>query len=334
MIGFYDILALAVSALAVGVGFATSRSPRLRRLRLWRWALAGVAGVLLMLPLSALLGSDTLGWMAGLSLLFLLPVLLLFGVGAVLGHWLATGSKDEARVTPAATRATWRPALEFLRQRSDLLLVVAGVGAGFAVVIGTGFRISGDRAPEAVAIAYVPAIAILAGVLATFSWRIAQNWHYRRSDPNSTRELRRWKAERQQLLVVLAADPVRHRYLALIERGENWTAGAIEYDLDPDITTTCEHLRPIEHAIRKAGIRVRLQWAGVVDARCMVDAQAMLQQFNPAPSVAYTEPHFYDRSMEDPPSALISCSTCMCCIHVVHCIFAAEDTPTWPGLAA
>ena len=200
VIDFSAVIGLAVMALTGGIGFFTSWSPRLRRLRLWRWVLSGLGGVLLMLPLSALLGSNTLAWMAGLSLMFLLPVLLIFCIGVVLGHWLAT--KDMADFAPATAWSTLRTGFEALRQRADLLLIVAGVGAGFAVVIGTGFRLNGDATPVAVSIAYVPAIA----------------------------DSRRWKEERQRFLAQLALDPVRRPYLALIERGEHWSADRIDYD--------------------------------------------------------------------------------------------------------
>jgi len=337
MIGFYDILALFAMALAGGLGFVSSWSSRLRRLRLWRWALLGIAGVFLMFPLSALVASDTLGWIAGLSLIFLMPLMLLFGIGMGLGHWFPAQAEVEIEVAPLATpdaRLVLQSGLEWLSQQADSLLIMAGVAASFAVVIGTGFLISGDPTPAVVSVAYVPGIAVLLVVLGIFGKRVAENWHYRRRDPTSTRDSRRWKAERQQFLSELAGDPIRRPYLALIERGEHWSADSVAYDLDPHATTTCKHLRPIECAIRQAGIRVRLRWSAVIDAPCMIDGQALAQQFDLPPSVTYSEPQHYDRSAEDPPSALISCSLCQSRINAVHREVASSDTPTWPAKSA
>jgi len=81
---FSAVTGLSLMALASAIGFFTSWLPQLRR-----WVLLALVSVFLMLPLSALLRSITLGWLFGLSLMFLLPVFLLFNIGAVLGHWLS-----------------------------------------------------------------------------------------------------------------------------------------------------------------------------------------------------------------------------------------------------
>lgn len=47
----------------------------------------------------------------------------------------------------------------------DGLVAVAGVGAGFAVVIGAGYLISGDTAPAVIENAFYPAIVVLLGAV-------------------------------------------------------------------------------------------------------------------------------------------------------------------------
>ena len=147
---FSAVTGLSLMALASAIGFFTSWLPQLRR-----WVLLALVSVFLMLPLSALLRSITLGWLFGLSLMFLLPVFLLFSIGAVLGHWLSEkdtkndieSGKVEASIAPVAAGTSLRTSIDAFRQHADGLLIVAGVGAGFAVVIGTGFKISGDPTP-------------------------------------------------------------------------------------------------------------------------------------------------------------------------------------------
>jgi hypothetical protein len=316
-------------------GFFTSWSPPLRQLRLWRWLLLALVGIFLLLPLSALLHSDTLGWIFGLSLIFILPLLVVFGIGVLLGNLLV--AKDEGKGNEKVSSATppnspnLKVDIEALQRRANALLIVVGVGAGFAVLIGSGFKISGDPTPAAVSIAYGPSIAVLLAVIGILVWRLAMNRPPRYMAPTSKVDSQRWKAERQQFLAELDADPVRRPYLALIKRGEHWSADRIAYDLESAASATCDHLRPIERAMREAGIRVRLQSIAAVHAACVIDAQALAQKFDLPLSVAYAEPQQYDRSMEDPPSAWFVCSECRSRIDVVHHMAAASDTPTWPA---
>jgi hypothetical protein len=46
----------------------------------------------------------------------------------------------------------------FIAERAGALLIVAGVGAGFVIVIGAGFKISGQPAPAEIAALFYPAI--------------------------------------------------------------------------------------------------------------------------------------------------------------------------------
>lgn len=260
---------------------------------------------------------------------------LVFWIGVLLGLLLQKKSDDKgnesAEVICGASPKLLKVGQEASRKRADGLLVVAGVVAGFTVAIGYGFKISGNPTPVAVANAYVPGIVVLLVVMGIVIRRTAQNWHYRRGDPTSTPESQHWKAERQRFLEELAADPLRSSYLARIERGEHWSTERIAYDQDSDALATCEHLQAIERALREADIQVRLQWTKVVGAACMINVRALMQQFDLAPWVAYTEPQQYDRSAEGLSSASISCSSCGSRIYSVHRVMASSDTPTWPS---
>lgn len=73
-----------------------------------------------------------------------------------------------------AVVATVEPLLAKGPKVNDGLVAVAGVGAGFAVVIGAGFMISGDTAPAAVETAFYPGVVVFVGAVAYGIMRMMQ----------------------------------------------------------------------------------------------------------------------------------------------------------------
>ena len=83
--------------------------------------------------------------------------------------------------------------------------------------------------------------------------------------------------------------------------------------------------------MRASHIAVKRWRPLVVQAQCRIDEAALKRMF---PSANYAEPQQYDRSLEDPPGALLSCSDCTSRILVVHPSVAGAGTPALPAQAA
>jgi hypothetical protein len=226
-----------------------------------------------------------------------------------------------------------------------LLLVFAGVGAGFIVVLGAGFMLSGTRAPDEISLAFWPALGVL-------SFAIAHAIHHLATRPRGpgvsdvfasyapslpwawAREAKTRKffaEQRRQRLARLAADPLRRKYVPRIERGESWSDEQIAYDLDPALTVTCPHLQQVEATMRSAGITVKRNAGAWIAADCVVDQSRLARHFTLAPSAIYREFELYDRSLEDPPRAQFWCSACNSTIDTVHPKVAPSGTRMFPG---
>jgi hypothetical protein len=67
-----------------------------------------------------------------------------------------------------------------------------------------------------------------------------------------------------------------------------------------------------------------------ITAECLIDTVVLAQRFVLADSIVYDELQAYDRSMEDPPKAVLSCVVCSSRAWVIHPSEAGPDTPVFP----
>jgi hypothetical protein len=214
-------------------------------------------------------------------------------------------------------------------------LAATFVAAGFWVVLAIGFRLHDQRAPGGLDEGLIPALTAL---IITTTLGLRALWLNRSKAtpsiqiPTLTRKPSVEMAERLAWIERMKLDPRRRRYAEMIETGDSfWSPDRVEYDLDAEATTCCAHLAPIESAMRHAGINVRLSMPGTVDAACAIDSARLSREFNLTDSVKYEELVVYDRSLEDPPQARLTCSACNSRIWVVHPSQADVHTAVFPA---
>jgi hypothetical protein len=346
-------LALGLLGMAAGlalcVGLGTSDDPRAPNTLAFVGPLILIATVVYLLPTVAGAVGLLLGRTWGRVAIAVTSLMLLtfFPIGTAIGAvslWVLFGRKTTAaQLAPAPGEApvpsppAYRPPSAVL----GLLLAMAGVGAGFVVAIGAGFRLNHQAAPAVIGAGFFPALLVLAAAIAmgVIGWRRAPpNADGSPGSPGLTAQQREklrqereaFFAEHRRRLAELAADPVRRKYVALIERGESWNDAQIAYDLDPAARVTCAHLRPIEAAMREAGLRVQPSVAAYANAEAVID-QAELSRLYPDPQVAYSEFELGGRHYEDNPMAQIACAEHRSAIYVLHPREAKADSPSFPA---
>ena len=225
-----------------------------------------------------------------------------------------------------------------MKPLGSLLIVMAGVAAGFVVFLWAGFHWHHQPAPAPIDSLFPPAALVLVFAIVWLTWHLARNARRGilshggriRSRADLRRDQEDWKRERREMHERLAADPIRRPYLKRIERGEHWSEAQIDYDLDPDATATCAHLAPIERAMRRAGMRLKLGHGHIVNADCTIDEPALRQRFAIELPAWYGMIEQYDRSLEDPPAAAILCREHGAMIYVVAPRQAERETPRFP----
>jgi cyclopropane fatty-acyl-phospholipid synthase-like methyltransferase len=98
-------------------------------------------------------------------------------------------------------------------------------------------------------------------------------------------------------------------------------------------TACCEHIAPIEHAMRAAGVQMELDPPRSASANCILDREALARRFPQMGGVVYQE--WYSRDeVGQLPLTLLYCYTCPSKLWVVHPQKAAPGTPTFPGAAS
>jgi hypothetical protein len=208
---------------------------------------------------------------------------------------------------------------------SDLELgsIVAGiiVGATFAILISLELilELAGFRPPSV-----HDFLRRCAAKLDPKAWARKQA-----AKENSLRVYATYKEVTRRRIAQLTADPAKHRYIALVEKGEWWSDEQIAYHENRELTATCPHLQSVEHAMRMEGIELRRlgeSWEPVplakVRGNCRINETTLYQRFPLPESVVYRTGYQPERAEHDNPWADLMCITCDSKIELVH--------PEWP----
>ena len=242
------------------------------------------------------------GWARALIIIESVLYLPLFPIGTVLGGyslWVlfsrATNvdfSRQEPGPPvshswiPAALRAPETPSA----RRNKLLFAMALVGSGFVVMIGTGYRISGDAGSPISPPLYYAAIVVLAGALSIVAREIQAG---------------RWPVREEQ---VVEGGQIHYSRLPVDPVSQPLVSAQ-----DPSGLVTCPHLQPVESGMLSEGILMgritRLQ----VRAYCVIE-----------------EARFRLRYPNFQPAPVIACDRCHSVIEAVHPDAAVPETPLFP----
>ena len=301
-----------IAALAIGVAFGwwlERPAPAARKL------VFRIIGIVLGVPLilvffASVVGSNTLGAIGGFSLMVLLALAVPLALGVLLGKFFGhSRTRDAASEPPAPSQpvsntlaqpVVQQPAPALSAQQRLVLLIMAGVGAGIWVALALGFWLHDQPAPGGLNEGLVPAALVL---IATLTIVLRAAWQ---------RRAIRLRNERRDVVA-------------------EYQAAVAAYESDPDATACCEHLAPIELAMRRAGLRVQSGQPGAAGAPCCIDMEALSRRFTVPASVQYQESYSRDRTGDDPPHALLCCTACQSKLWLVHVREAAPDTPTFPA---
>jgi hypothetical protein len=234
----------------------------------------------------------------GRILLILVSIELLFvvPVGTALGIFgLMTLMGKEARRSVPTGAPTASGAIVQRSNTGGLLLTMAGVAAGFLILIGGGFLLSGDER-----LGISPGALIATGLLiggavgAVFlQWR-----HPDEARPPVVRRL-----EPETTVKVTVAEPA----------------------------PVCRHLQPVESTIRAAGIRIHSSAGTFAHASCRINVIAFERRFGPKGPVSYSEYFQPERHPEDNPTACLVCSECNSRLFTLHPYESSTATAWFPA---
>ncbi len=252
----------------------------------------------------------------------------------------------------------------------NLFGVMVSVAAGFFLTLKVGFIVHHEPQPAVIAstaltaaAAFVILVAAIAStvILIRIGGRAASDRRNPGYTTNSTTDLRQpksaavsqsgneWSAEvvaqgrinaqlaskarveeQRRRVEELAADPARAQYAPLVKRGEDWSDQNIAYYENHEIAVSCEHLQPIERAMRRAGIDARRHLTNV-SAKCLIDLPALKIALSPPPTVRYMEYYQDERYERENPAAFLICDEHKSIIHTVHPEAAvAKEMPWFP----
>jgi len=113
------------------------------------------------------------------------------------------------------------------------------------------------------------------------------------------------------------------------QRTPGWMAALTAFLHDPSSPISCQHLHPIELAMREGGVPVLFWRERQANALCLVDFGAIKRQLRLPSSVHYVEEK-EPQSHKDPPGAWIQCDACNAMIHVAHRMGADPRMPYFP----
>ena len=239
-------------------------------------------------------------------------LLLAFPLGTLLGVFglvvLLKADLDPRAGAPALSPLPSSP-------QRGVLLAIAGVGAGFVVLLGAGFRLSGGANQPIGPLLFYGAVAVLAWVMGIAVKAIQSG---------------QWPARSAQ-----AAGGSRnsdHRQLVLSRRPPD----RIEQQMPvpgSDAAATCPHLQPIEEAMRDEGVLIGVITPLQVRAYCVINQARLRQRFHLGGPLDYRELPGAGQYPLDGPAALIACDACHSAIETVHADAAVAETPGFPGSA-
>jgi WD40 repeat protein len=89
-------------------------------------------------------------------------------------------------------------------------------------------------------------------------------------------------------------------------------------------------LQPIERAMRAARIIIGTAYS-LPSARCRINLQALQTQFAPLDRIQYVEFFQAERSPEENPTALLTCTACQNALRVLHPMESKTSTPWFPS---
>jgi hypothetical protein len=270
--------------------------------------------------------------------------LLLFPLGTTLGifsFWTLLspegrrcfGRGETAGDQPSRFTIPWQRRLTTpSNPAKGVLLAMLVVAAGFVLVLAIGFRLSGQAARGAIdagmpAAAIIFILAIIAGGVALARRHPQPDQRERGGSP----PIPAWRQHRDKRIAELSMDPIKQKYIPLVEGGEAWSDDQIAYNEAPDMTVTCPHLQPIERDLRRTKIKMRRASSISVGAKCRIDEAAVRQHYNLAPPAYYVEDYQGDRSAQDYPVAYFHCRDCHSSISVLHPDQVRADTLTFPS---
>jgi hypothetical protein len=305
-----DTFALvAVVAIGVALGWwLEGRAPSTRK-RIFKATgiVLGVPAVLIVV--ASVVRSDTLGWIGGLSLMILLAVAVPLGLGVLVGKFVGR-SRRRDRESAAGEQLAPVPSVNkppppqsrplVSAQHFGVFIAAAGILSGFWVALALGFRLHDQPIPVELRGGLLPAALVL---IATVTIGLRALWQ-RRSI--------RVRNEQRDIVA-------------------EHNARVAAYESNPHAIACCEHLAPIESAMRRAGLRVQPGGQGSAAVNCCIDMDALTRQFTVPESVQYHEMYSPDRSGLDPPHATLYCTACQSRLWLVHVGEAKPETPTFPA---
>ena len=301
------LIAVVVTGVVLG-WWLEERTPATRK-RVFKATgiLLGVPAVLIVL--ASVVQSDTLGWIGGLSLMALLALAVPLGLGVLFGKFLGRSrSRDHeyaAGAQPAPSPPVAKPSPVQARpvisaQHRGVLIAAAGIFSGFWVMLALGFWLHDQPIPVELRGGVLPAALVF---VATVVIGLRVLWQRRSA---------RIRNEQRDIVA-------------------EHNARVAAYESDPYAIACCEHLAPIESAMRRAGLRVQPSGQGSAAVNCCIDMDALARQFTVPESVRYNEVYSPDRSGLDPPHATLCCSACESRLWLVHVGEAKPETPRFPA---
>lgn len=176
--------------------------------------------------------------------------------------------------------------------------VVLAIAAGFVVAIGSGYLWHGQTMPRAIGVLFVPAIAVCAVALVALTLR----------GIGYLREKARRAAQR----------PSRAQRLQLERQYQEDKRYRDAYTANRSRLVSCEHLQPIEQAMRAAGLAVSPLTEGNVETHQRdVDVAGLCRSIAIAECVQIVPFAHYERAVRE-MSTLIVCKQCDSTIFVYN----------------